>query len=123
MNDDVRNLFYELVDLSAGERERLFQKRAVEPAVRSEVESLLRLDSDGIGCLTKCVSSAAEAVLGSLNKWEPDCGPYRLIRLLGSGGMGAVYLAERTDGEIQKRVAIKFLGADRSRAVWHNRFL
>jgi serine/threonine protein kinase len=124
MKDDVRRLFHELVDVPAGERERIFQERAVEPAVRSEVESLLRFTSDSIGCLTKCVSSAAQDVLSSANEWEPDrCGPYRLIRLLGSGGMGAVFLAERTDGEIQQRVAIKFLGADKRRAVWHDRFL
>ncbi|MCC6368023.1 MAG: serine/threonine protein kinase [Bryobacterales bacterium] len=37
-------------------------------------------------------------------------GPYRLVRLLGHGGMGAVYLADREDGEVSQRVAIKFLG-------------
>ena len=124
MKDDVRSLFHELVGLAAGERERLFQERAVEPAVRSEVESLLRFTTVDVGCLTNCVSSAAGDVLSSSNEWEPDCcSPYRLIRLLGSGGMGAVYLAERTDGEIQQRVAIKFLGADKRRAMWHDRFL
>jgi len=124
MKDDVRLLFLELVELSAGERKRIFQERAVEPGVRCEVESLLRFTSDSIGCLTNCVSNAAHDVLSSSNEWELDrCGPYRLIRLLGSGGMGAVFLAERTDGEIQQRVAIKFLGADKFRAVWHDRFL
>ena len=34
-------------------------------------------------------------------------GPYKLIRVLGEGGMGVVYLAERTD--IGGLVAIKFL--------------
>jgi serine/threonine protein kinase len=123
MKDDVRRLFHEVLDLPACERERLFQERAVETALRSEVECLLRLDADNIGCLTNCVSRAAQDVLSSSNEWEPDCGPYRLIRLLGTGGMGAVYLAERMDGEIQQRVAIKFLGADCHRAVSYERFL
>jgi non-specific serine/threonine protein kinase/serine/threonine-protein kinase len=34
-------------------------------------------------------------------------GPYRLVRALGTGGMGAVYLAERFDGEFEQRVAVK----------------
>ena len=41
---------------------------------------------------------------------EPEIvGPYRLLKLLGRGGMGAVYLAERTDGVYSTRVAVKLL--------------
>jgi eukaryotic-like serine/threonine-protein kinase len=36
-------------------------------------------------------------------------GAYRLISLLGQGGMGSVWLAERSDGRFERRVAIKFL--------------
>jgi eukaryotic-like serine/threonine-protein kinase len=36
-------------------------------------------------------------------------GPYRLVGELGRGGMGAVYLAERADGEFEKRVALKLV--------------
>ena len=37
-------------------------------------------------------------------------GPYELTRLLGEGGMGAVYLARRVDGEFEQEVAIKLVG-------------
>jgi len=36
-------------------------------------------------------------------------GPYRLIREIGHGGMGTVYLGVRDDDAFQKRVAIKVL--------------
>jgi len=36
-------------------------------------------------------------------------GAYRLISPLGQGGMGSVWLAERSDGRFERRVAIKFL--------------
>ena len=123
MNSEVRQLFHELVDLSPGDRERIWRERQIAPDVRAEIESLLSFDSKA-ECLTDCVSSAAEEVLRSANGREPSaCGPYRLIRLLGSGGMGAVYLAERSDGEIQQKVAVKLLRADAHRAAWRARFL
>jgi serine/threonine-protein kinase len=36
-------------------------------------------------------------------------GPYRLVRELGHGGMGVVYLAERADGQFEQRVALKLI--------------
>jgi serine/threonine protein kinase len=36
-------------------------------------------------------------------------GPYRLLAPLGSGGMAEVWLAERSDGSFQRRVAIKLM--------------
>jgi len=38
-------------------------------------------------------------------------GPYRLLEILGRGGMGEVYLAERVDGQFEKRVALKLVRA------------
>ncbi len=42
---------------------------------------------------------------------EPPIGPYKLLKELGSGGMGVVYLAARADEQYQKRVAIKVIKA------------
>jgi serine/threonine protein kinase len=124
MNNDVRVLFRELADLSPGDRERVFRERQVPPDVRAEIESLLNFDSTNADSLSRYVSDAAHQVLASAVGAEPThCGPYRLIRQLGSGGMGAVYLAERTDGEIQQKVAIKLLHADVDRPSWRSRFL
>ena len=40
---------------------------------------------------------------------DRQIGPYRVLRELGRGGMGAVYLAVRGDDEVRKRVALKVL--------------
>jgi serine/threonine-protein kinase len=45
-------------------------------------------------------------------------GPYRLLRELGVGGMGSVWLAERTDGTFERQVALKL-----PRAEWTDRGL
>jgi len=124
MNQEVCALFQELVELSPGDRERVLADRRIGPEVREELESLLSFDSTNIQGLTDCVADAAQQVLNSANGQEPDsCGPYRLVQRLGSGGMGAVYLGERSDGEMRQKVAVKLLRADAHRPEWRNRFL
>ena len=44
-------------------------------------------------------------------------GPYRILAPLGVGGMGAVYLAERVDGQFEQRVAIKLVHTPRVRGT------
>ncbi len=124
MKPEVRELFHELADLSSIEREQVFRDRRIGPELRAEVESLLSFDSSSHQDLTARVSKAAENLLNSPSARELGyCGQYRLVRLLGSGGMGSVYLAERTDGEIQQQVAVKLLAAHRNRPEWRGRFL
>jgi tetratricopeptide (TPR) repeat protein len=50
-------------------------------------------------------------------------GPYRLMRLLGQGGMGSVYLAERADGAFEQTVAVKLLPLGMMRPALERRFL
>ena len=82
----------------------------VDPQVRAEVEELLALEGSG------------DALLG-VTQWrdqlefEPfkelsggmTIGSYRIVREIGRGGMGVVYLAERSDGAYKQRVALKLL--------------
>src|SRR5499433_900710 len=101
MDARVRSLFHELADLSQSEREKFFSEKSVRPDIRAEVESLLDFD-----------------VPEYVN--EKQLGPYRLTRMLGTGGMSAVYLAERSDGEIEQTVAIKVLRTDIQRPAWRD---
>jgi len=49
-------------------------------------------------------------------------GPYLLERLLGRGGMGAVYLARRVDGQFDQQVAVKLIGLPLASDLFRERF-
>jgi serine/threonine-protein kinase len=49
-------------------------------------------------------------------------GAYRLLRLIGSGGMGSVYLAERSDENLMHRVALKVVRAEAVSPAARERF-
>jgi len=53
------------------------------------------------------LSGLAEAAQGGTPVAGALVGPYRLIREIGQGGMGTVWLAERADGQLKRQVALK----------------
>jgi serine/threonine protein kinase/tetratricopeptide (TPR) repeat protein len=73
-----------------------------------EVESLLAQTTDS---LESFAESATESLRREMSILAPGrrVGAYAIIRELGRGGMGAVYLAQRADGAFEKQVAIKVL--------------
>jgi non-specific serine/threonine protein kinase/serine/threonine-protein kinase len=87
------------------------QACADDETLRPEVESLLK-EQDA---LPRTVETAVEdglvaRLLGQAQQVEGKrIGPYRVIRELGQGGMGAVYLAERADGQFHQLVALKLI--------------
>ena len=123
MEDAVRLLFREVADLSPAQRDRYFEQHPVPPKVRADLESLLRYDLDRTFPAAEAIGSEAQAYLEHEAGEGRVCGPYRLVRLLGRGGAGAVYLAERVDGQIEQRVAIKLLRQDADDRRFRDRFL
>ena len=73
-----------------------------------EVESLL---AQTTGTLERAAQSATESIRLRLTSFSKGyrLGAWAIVREVGRGGMGAVYLAKRADGEFEKEVAIKVL--------------
>lgn len=125
MNPQAKELFHELANLSPSARANYYAEFQVPAAVRDEVESLLQYDGADTDLWAAGIIASAAEVLES-HSVPPElsrCGQFRLVRLLGNGGMGSVYLAERADGEVEQRVAIKFLRFGMHPPSFRERFL
>jgi len=111
----IEALVDELLDLEPGKRQAaLSRASATEPEIASEAQRLLAAmeEDDALG--TSAAASFPDLVEGATEDAARDrsgnqLGPYRLDRVLGRGGMGVVYLAERADDEFEKRVAVKLM--------------
>jgi serine/threonine protein kinase len=105
----VQALFEGAVDLDPGQR-RAFLDRECDgnAALRDEVEKLLRADAaaGGGAFIDTAIRSAARDITDPGVRTGEQIEGYRLIRELGSGGMGTVWLAERAEGE---PVAVKLV--------------
>ncbi len=107
----VKALFTQALDLPEDARDAWLSSVCEDPAVLSDVRSLLaaqaapvtHLLSDGIPRLVSSLLLDEDPLIDS------RIGPYRLLRLLGEGGMGRVFLAERADGEFRQQVALKLM--------------
>ncbi len=117
-------MFHEVADLAPRARADYYTSRQVPSNVRDEVESLLKFDRQ-TESLTAHIAESAEEVLGTTENVPEGTvwGAYRVIRPLGRGGMGAVYLAERADGEVEQRVAIKVVLSGADLPAFQERFL
>lgn len=124
---EIEELFQSVVDLAPRERNAILaEKESSDAELVAEVRKLLE-DYDDAGDFIESPvwtdsimlgATARERVGESLDdeiKREDDTmigrrlGVYQLTKELGRGGMGAVYLAERVDGEFRQRVALKVI--------------
>jgi len=105
---EVRRLFDLVCDLAADERRRRYAEEGADAATIAEIESLL--DCEGGDTALRAPVLRALGGLPETELAEGDrLGAWRLLRRLGSGGMGAVYLAERADGHFEQQAAIKLI--------------
>lgn len=81
-----------------------------DPALRAEVESLLAAAShDDLPLAGVALRGGNAAEPPPVLKPGLRLGAWRIVALIGRGGMGEVYLAERADGAFRQQVAIKLL--------------
>jgi serine/threonine protein kinase len=101
----IRRLFISALDLEPERRQEMLEKECSSEEERKSVLDLLEFDCGDAASLTihaPITEVRREAIAGRF-------GPFELKESIGHGGMGAVYRAERVDGEVCQTVAIKIL--------------
>jgi eukaryotic-like serine/threonine-protein kinase len=89
-----------------------------EGPLRRELEAMLAAgEADRALAIERMVADDAAPASGDDDPWVGEClGPWRLTRVVGRGGMGLVYGAERADGQYRLEVAVKLMrGGPRDR--------
>ena len=127
-NEDWRELlplFEHLSEAAPDTREHLLDELTRgRPQLRARLLQLLDLDACGQS-IAHSVAQWRERLLLDADQTPPPTrlGPWRIVRELGAGGMGQVFLAERADGTYEQKVALKLIRAELNDESAIRRFL
>jgi len=117
----IEAIFHEALGVADEERPALIEARCRgDAALAAEVRSLVE------ACKAEeSATASGQTKLANGTGRTPDrkrIGPYEIDRLLGRGGMGAVYLAHRADGQFEQQVAIKLIDLPLATDILRERF-
>ncbi len=119
----VKQVLNDVLELETSARKTYLSK--FDGEIVSEVESLLAFETESEDALH------LSAVEFSRDFFDEDAenpligqqlGNYKIIRELGFGGMGAVYLGTRADGKFEQRAALKILKREMNTSAFRRRF-
>lgn len=114
-----------LTDLLPAERDQwLADYCGDDEELRYEIASLLAYESEAAGFLERSLAPYTAVILpdGEDGNAGKKFGNYNIVREIGRGGMGAVFLAERADGEFEQKTAIKIVRQTIAEKVLIERF-
>jgi eukaryotic-like serine/threonine-protein kinase len=88
-------------------------QREVEAQLAARLSADILTDAPTVNAPTGALTDAATVGLSDEEQTDLlrlfNIGPYKIVRKIGEGGMGAVYLAARDDAQYKKQVAIKLV--------------
>ena len=103
----IKDAFEQAIDLSNGERKAFLDSCDTE--LRGEVEKLIEADAEAEGFIAEpaVVAAGFDDPIDRYIGRQIDS--YKIVKEIGRGGMGTVYLATHIDKSFEKTVAIKLI--------------
>src|SRR5512145_2933656 len=108
--DEISKIYHAALELRGNERANFLASSVEDVEIRTEVESLLASSSNGDAFLeSPAIEIAAKSMAKELQRslLGRELGNYRIVSLLGTGGMGEIFRAK--DRKLGRDVAIKIL--------------
>jgi serine/threonine protein kinase len=109
----VKEILDEVLRIAPSERQKFLSDADLSEEVRAEVESLLTFETEAENLMNLSAIEFSKDFFFEANSGNASIGRrigvYQIIREIGYGGMGTVYLAERVDGKFEQKVAVKML--------------
>ena len=107
--EQLEQLFHAVADMTLAQRTAYLDEHGVDAPLRAELEELISSGEDAKTGIATLLAQQTEQLTASGVEAGESFGPYRIVRLIAEGGMGAVFLAERVDGQFEQQVALKVL--------------
>ena len=113
----IDDLLQSALELAPEDREEFLRDASGgDEALADEVRSLMTsyrraggfLETPAVEVAARSIAAEAQPTYAA-SRTGQVVAHYRLLRMIGSGGMGSVWLAERCDGRFDRKVAIKFI--------------
>lgn len=115
--DRIQTLFESALQIPSEQREQFLQSLDITPNVLEEVLSMVQAHDSQL-----LVLESSARTFEAMQQPPSKLGNYRIVREIGQGGMGKVYLGKRDDGAFEREVAIKILSQVTSTEVLRERF-
>jgi eukaryotic-like serine/threonine-protein kinase len=110
--DEISQLYEELSELNQDQRESFYNEHNTKVGLKEELEALIELNDSSKTYFDNLSQNIISPAIFEISDLPPSSGRvynYKILKKIGRGGMGSVYLAERDDDAYKSLVAVKIL--------------